>query len=60
VDHQVQNNVDIEAPGRELRQPVNFEELGPGCGFARHSDDRIEPLDVSHLKDTLIHGRRID
>src|SRR6266568_8399379 len=60
VNHQVKNNIDIQAPWREGSQTMNLEKLGPRRQFTCERDDGIEPLDVTHLKYALVPGCGLD
>jgi len=53
VDHQVEHDIDIQAPGREDRQSMNLDE--PGLPFYLHQplDGRIEELDVTDSQDPV-------
>src|SRR5438552_1098843 len=54
VNHQIKNDINIQASWRECRQTVNLEKLRPCRQFARKRYDGIEPLDVTHLKYALV------
>ena len=60
MNHQVKNNIDIQAPWREGSQTMNLEKLGPRRQVTCERDDGIEPLDVTHLKYALVPGCGLD
>jgi hypothetical protein len=49
MNHQIENNVDIQTPGSEDAQPVNFKEQGNPHNFTGLYDGRVESLQVPHL-----------
>jgi hypothetical protein len=51
VDHQVEDDVDVQAALGKGREPVDLDELGIGDVRERRFDGRIEPLGVPHRED---------
>ena len=51
MDHQVEDDVDVEAAGRERAEAMNLDEPGLEGGLAQRVDGRVEPLDVPDLQD---------
>lgn len=47
MDHQVEHDIDIQAPGRENRQSMNLDEAGLPFNLHQSLDGRIEELDVA-------------
>ena len=60
VNHQVEDDIDIETPGRERGEPVDFEKLRAGRKFARGCNGWVESLDMAYLQDALVAFRRFD
>src|SRR5712692_6038411 len=54
VDHQIENDVDIEAPRAENAQPMDFEEQRQPCDFFQRHDSRIEALEMSDLQNAAM------
>src|SRR6185436_1882518 len=53
VDHQVQDDVDVEAARGERAQPVNLDEARGRDGRLQDVHRRVEALDVADLEDGL-------
>src|ERR1051326_184994 len=60
MDHEIQNDVNIQASRRKCRQPMYLEKLWPRCRFACRSDDRIEAFHMTDLQYTIILDGGID
>jgi len=54
VDHQVENDVDIEAARREDAEAVDFEKQRDGQRFFERGDGWVEALQVSRLQDAAV------
>src|SRR5438105_5602357 len=57
VNHEVENDINIQTSRRKRGKPVNFEELWPCCNLAGESHDWIESLHVTDLQHAIVSRR---
>src|SRR5579863_2125077 len=60
VNHQVEDNIDVERARREYAEAMHFEKHGPRNERKRGADRRIEALQVSHLANATETFRKMD
>lgn len=57
VDHQIEHDIDIQAPRREDRQSMNLDEAGLPLDLHQSLDGRVEELDVTYSQNPVAGSR---
>src|SRR5207248_1470323 len=60
MNHEIENDVDVEASRSKCGKPMDLEKLRLRGGLTGCSNDGIEPLHMADLKGALVSAGRID
>src|SRR5215831_5932054 len=60
MNHQIEDNIDVQAPRRKYGKAVDFEKLRFCRGLPRRSDDGIESLDMADLQYAFVSSGSYD